>query len=217
MRIILLGPPGAGKGTQAVMLMKEFAVPHISTGDIFRAAIKEGTELGKKAKEYMNQGQLVPDEIVIGIVQERLTQDDCKEGFILDGFPRTVPQADALQEALKSLAMELNAVVNLVVSENELVTRLSGRRVCKNCGATYHVKFSPAQKAGVCDACGKELYQRDDDQEETIRKRLEVYNKQTAPLIDYYAKTGLLKTILGDGKEIGEIFTIVVKALREHQ
>lgn len=215
MRIILLGPPGAGKGTQAAMLVKEFTVPHISTGDIFRAAIKEGTELGRKAKEYMDQGQLVPDEIVIGIVKERLAQTDCEKGFILDGFPRTVPQADALQEALKSLGMELNAVVNLAVSEDDLVTRLSGRRVCKNCGATYHLQFSPAKSAGVCDTCGGELYQRDDDKEETIRKRLEVYNNQTAPLIDYYQGTGLLETIQGDGKEIGEVFGTVVAVLKE--
>lgn len=215
MRIILLGPPGAGKGTQAAMLVKEFTVPHISTGDIFRAAIKEGTELGRKAKEYMDQGQLVPDEIVIGIVKERLAQADCVKGFILDGFPRTVPQADALQEALKSLGMELNAVVNLAVSEDDLVTRLSGRRVCKNCGATYHLQFSPSKATGVCDTCGGELYQRDDDKEETIRKRLEVYNNQTAPLIDYYQGTGLLETINGDGKEIGEVFGTVVAVLKE--
>jgi len=215
MRMVLLGPPGAGKGTQAAMLVKEFQVPHISTGDIFRAAIKEGTELGRKAKEYMDQGQLVPDEIVIGIVKERLAQEDCRKGFILDGFPRTVPQADALQEALRSLGMELNAVVNLVVSEDELVTRLSGRRVCKNCGATYHLQFSPSKAPGVCDACSGDLYQRDDDKEETIRKRLEVYNNQTSPLINYYEKTGLLKTIGGDGKEIGEVFTAVVSALKE--
>jgi len=215
MRIILLGPPGAGKGTQAAMLVKEFAVPHISTGDMFRAAIKEGTEMGTKAKAYMDQGQLVPDEVVIGIVKERLTQEDCQKGFILDGFPRTVPQADALQEVLKNLKMDLSAVVNLEVSEDELVTRLSGRRVCKNCGASYHIHFSPAKSEGVCDACGGELYQRDDDQEATIRKRLEVYRNQTSPLIEYYEKTGLLETIKGDGKEIGEIFTAVVTALKE--
>lgn len=216
MRIILLGPPGAGKGTQASMLVKEFGVPHISTGDIFRAAIKEGTELGLKAKSFMDQGQLVPDEVVIGIVRERLTQKDCQDGFILDGFPRTVPQADALQDALKNLGMVLNAVVNLEVSEEELVTRLSGRRVCKNCGATYHIKFSPAKNPGICDVCGGELYQRDDDKEETIRKRLEVYSNQTSPLIEYYQGTGLLKTIKGDGKEIEEIFKAVVVVLKEN-
>lgn len=217
MRIILLGPPGAGKGTQAAMLVKEFAVPHISTGDMFRAAIKEGTEMGTKAKAYMDQGQLVPDEIVIGIVKDRLAQKDCQKGFILDGFPRTVPQADALQEALKDLGMALAAVVNLEVSEDELVTRLSGRRVCKNCGATYHIQFSPAKQEGVCDSCGGELYQRDDDQETTIRKRLEVYRNQTSPLIDYYAGTGLLATIKGDGKEISQIFNAVVTALKEKE
>lgn len=216
MRIILLGPPGAGKGTQAAMLVKELEVPHISTGDIFRAAIKEGTELGRKAKEYMDQGQLVPDEIVIGIVKERLTQADCKKGFILDGFPRTVPQADALQEALKNLGMDLDAVVNLTVGEDELVARLCGRRVCKKCGATYHVQFSPAKIQGTCDLCGGELYQRDDDKEETIRKRLEVYTNQTTPLIQYYeGKKGLLETIQGDGKEIGEVFAAVVSVLKE--
>jgi len=215
MRIILLGPPGAGKGTQAVMLVKEFGVPHISTGDMFRAAIKEGTDMGMKAKSFMDQGQLVPDEIVIGIVKDRLAQADCQKGFILDGFPRTVPQADALQDALKALNMNLQAVVNLAVSEDELVSRLSGRRVCKNCGATYHVIFTPTKKEGLCDACGGELYQRDDDKEITIRKRLEVYNNQTSPLIAYYKDSGLLETIDGDGKEIGEILATVIAVLKE--
>lgn len=215
MKIILLGPPGAGKGTQAAMLVKEFSIPHISTGDMFRAAIKEGTEMGTRAKDYMDKGQLVPDSVVIGIVKERLEQDDCKKGFILDGFPRTVVQADALQEVMDNLEMQLDAVVNLEVKDEELVSRLSGRRVCRNCGASYHVMFSPSKQVNVCDACGGELYQRDDDQEVTIRNRLAVYHSQTAPLIDYYKKKNALKTIMGEGKKIEEIFDLVVAALKE--
>ena len=215
MKIILLGPPGAGKGTQAAMLVKEFSIPHISTGDMFRAAIKEGTEMGTKAKAYMDKGQLVPDSVVIGIVKERLEQDDCKKGFMLDGFPRTVVQADALQEVMDNLGMQLDAVVNLEVKDEELVSRLGGRRVCRNCGASYHVTFSPSKQADVCDACGGELYQRDDDQEATIRNRLAVYHSQTAPLIDYYEKKNALKTIRGEGKMIEEIFDLVVAALKE--
>lgn len=215
MKIILLGPPGAGKGTQAAMLIKEFSIPHISTGDMFRAAIKEGTEMGTKAKSYMDQGQLVPDSVVIGIVKERLEQADCKDGFILDGFPRTVVQADALQEVMDNLKMNLDAVVNLEVKDEELVSRLCGRRVCRNCGASYHVIFSPAKQSDICDACGGELYQRDDDQEATIRNRLAVYHSQTAPLIDYYEKKNSLKTIRGEGKKIEEIFDLIVAALKE--
>lgn len=197
MKLILLGPPGAGKGTQAKMLTEKFGIPQISTGDILRAAVKAGTPMGLKAREFMDAGALVPDEVVIGIVVERLQQEDCEPGFILDGFPRTVPQADALSENLKALGKELDAVISLEVDIEALVERLTGRRTCKDCGRGYHVTFDPPKVEGVCDACGGELYQRDDDQEETIRKRLAVYNEQTAPLIDYYADAGLLKSLDG--------------------
>jgi len=197
MKLILLGPPGAGKGTQAKMLTEEFGIPQISTGDILRAAVKEGTPMGIKAKGFMDSGALVPDEVVIGIVTERLQKDDCKPGFILDGFPRTVPQADALAKNLATLNKDLDAVVSLEVDVEALVERLTGRRTCKECGRGYHVTFDPAKVAGVCDACGGELYQRDDDQEATIRKRLEVYEAQTSPLVNYYEKAGLLKSLDG--------------------
>ncbi|PLY01131.1 MAG: adenylate kinase [Desulfuromonas sp.] len=197
MKLILLGPPGAGKGTQAKMLTEAFGIPQISTGDILRAAVKEGTAMGLKAKSFMDAGALVPDEVVIGIVAERLQKPDCDAGFILDGFPRTVPQADALGDNLRDLDKNLDAVISLEVDVEALVERLTGRRTCKDCGRGYHVTFDPSKIEGVCDACGGELFQRDDDQEETIRKRLDVYNEQTSPLIDYYAKAGLLKSLDG--------------------
>ncbi len=197
MKLILLGPPGAGKGTQAKMLTEKFGIPQISTGDILRAAVKEGTPMGLKAKGYMDAGALVPDEVVIGIVSERLQKGDCDAGFILDGFPRTVPQADALTENLKQLDKNLDAVISLEVDVEALVERLTGRRTCKKCGRGYHVTFDPPQVEGKCDACGGELFQRDDDQEETIRKRLEVYDEQTSPLTGYYASAGLLKRLDG--------------------
>ncbi|MBO8169409.1 MAG: adenylate kinase [Thermoanaerobacteraceae bacterium] len=210
MRLLLMGPPGAGKGTQAEMLTEKLQVPHISTGDMFRKAIKEGTELGKKAKEFMDQGKLVPDEVTVGIVKERLVELDCKNGFLLDGFPRTVAQAEALDDILDELNMELDAAVNIEVPREKLLERLTGRRICRNCGATYHVIFNPPQVEGKCDACGGELYQRSDDTEETVANRLDVYAEQTAPLIEYYKEKGLLKNINGDQeikevlKEIGE-------------
>lgn len=197
MKLILLGPPGAGKGTQAKMLVEHFGVPQISTGDILRAAVKEGTPMGVKAKTFMDSGALVPDEVVVGIVEERLQKEDCGAGFILDGFPRTVPQADALQSTLAGLGKELDAVVSLEVDIEALVARLAGRRACKSCGAGYHLQYEPPAKAGVCDACGGELIQRDDDQEETIRNRMSVYLEQTLPLVEYYQAAGLLSQVDG--------------------
>lgn len=197
MKLILLGPPGAGKGTQAKMLMDRFGIPQISTGDILRAAVKEGTPMGVKAKSFMDAGGLVPDEVVVGIVRERLQKSDCHQGFILDGFPRTVPQANALQANLSELGKNLDAVVSLDVDVEALVERLTGRRTCRNCGRGYHIKFDPPVVSGKCDACGGELLQRDDDQESTIRHRLDVYNEQTSPLVDYYRQAGLLTAVDG--------------------
>jgi adenylate kinase len=212
MRIILLGPPGAGKGTQAERLTKEFGIPHISTGDIFRAALKEGTPLGMKAKEYMDDGKLVPDEIVVGIVKERLQKEDCENGFMLDGFPRTVAQADALEESLSEMGTKLDAVLLITVPDDELITRLTGRRVCRNCSATYHLKFNPPT-GEKCAACGGEIYQRDDDKEETVVKRLKVYHQQTAPLVEYYQEKGLLYSIDGE-QSMDQVFADICKALR---
>jgi adenylate kinase len=197
MNLILLGPPGAGKGTQAKMLVDCYGIPQISTGDILRAAVKDETAMGLRAKSFMDAGGLVPDMVVVGIVRERLQQDDCRGGFILDGFPRTVPQADALEEALVALERPLDAVISLAVDVEALVERLTGRRTCRGCGAGYHISFAPPRVEGVCDACGGELVQRDDDREDTIRRRLEVYHEQTSPLIDYYRRTGLLTEIDG--------------------
>lgn len=197
MKLILLGPPGAGKGTQAKMLTEQFSIPQISTGDILRAAVKDGTAMGLKAKEYMDAGGLVPDEVVVGIVRDRLQEADCVNGFILDGFPRTVPQADALQSSLQEMNKELDRVVSLEVDAEALVVRLTGRRTCKDCGRGYHISFDPSRQAGVCDACGGVLVQRDDDQEETIRKRLQVYADQTSPLISYYRDAGVLLELDG--------------------
>lgn len=197
MKLILLGPPGAGKGTQAKMLTDRFGIPQISTGDILRAAVKEGTPMGLKARSFMDAGGLVPDEVVVGIVRERLQKGDCAAGFILDGFPRTVAQADALKETLRQLGKDLDAVISLEVDVEALVERLTGRRTCKDCGRGYHVKFDPPKVAGTCDACGGTLVQRDDDREETIRKRLEVYHQQTAPLAAYYRNDSLLTSVDG--------------------
>lgn len=197
MKLILLGPPGAGKGTQAKMLMEKFSIPQISTGDILRAAVKDGTPMGLKAKEYMNAGGLVPDEVVVGIVRDRLRETDCGNGFILDGFPRTVAQADALQVSLQDMSKELDRVITLAVDSEALVERLTGRRTCKDCGRGYHVKFDPPREVAVCDSCRGPLLQRDDDQEETIRKRLQVYADQTSPLISYYRESGVLLELDG--------------------
>ncbi|MBO6178112.1 MAG: adenylate kinase [Selenomonadaceae bacterium] len=198
MELLLMGPPGAGKGTQAEVLTEKFNIPHISTGDMFRAAVKEGTELGKKAKECMDKGQLVPDEVTIGIVKERLSKDDCKKGFLLDGFPRTVEQADALTKILEELKLPNIRVLNINVPKEELVERAVGRRICKGCGKTYHLKFNPPKKENVCDACGKELYQRADDTAETMNERIGVYEASTKPLIEYYKKMGVYEEV--DGK-----------------
>lgn len=197
MKLILLGPPGAGKGTQAKMLVERFAIPQIATGDILRGAVQAATPLGVQAKGFMDAGALVPDEVVIGIVRERLQEVDCQHGFILDGFPRTVAQADALQSTLAGLGRQLDRVVSLTVDAEALVLRLTGRRTCRACGRGYHVAFDPPRNAASCDACGGELYQRDDDQEATIRRRLSVYAEQTAPLIAYYRKAGLLVELDG--------------------
>ena len=197
MKLILLGPPGAGKGTQAKMLVEHFVIPQIATGDILRGAVQTGTELGLKAKGFMDAGALVPDEVVIGIVRERLQEADCQRGFILDGFPRTVAQADALQGTLAGLGRVLDRVVSLTVDAEALVQRLTGRRTCRDCGRGYHVAFEPPRDGKVCDSCGGELYQRDDDQEATIRRRLMVYAEQTAPLIAYYRSTDLLTELDG--------------------
>ena len=214
MYILLMGPPGAGKGTQAANLVKEFDIPHISTGDMFRAAVKEATELGKQAKACMDAGKLVPDEITIGIVRERLAKADCAKGFILDGFPRTVEQADALTKILEELSLNLTRVVDITVPNSALVERAVGRRICKACGATYHVKFNPTKSEGICDVCGGELYQRADDTEETMTNRLSVYEASTKPLIDYYEKAGIYSRIDGS-QEIGKVFADVVDCLKK--
>lgn len=196
--MILLGPPGAGKGTQAEKLSEAYGIPHISTGDMFREAVAEGTALGLQAKGFMESGQLVPDEVTIGIVRERLHRSDCRKGFLLDGFPRTVPQAEALDEILSELSEKLDAVINIEASEDKIVRRLSQRRVCGDCGTIYHMETKPPTPDGRCKVCGGEIYQRADDSEETVRKRLEVYRLQTEPLIRYYEKKGLLKRVSGD-------------------
>lgn len=199
MNLILLGPPGAGKGTQAKILAKKFDIPQISTGDILRGAVKEQSPMGIKAKGYMDAGSLVPDEVVVGIVKERLAKPDCIKGFILDGFPRTVIQADALKLTLGGMGKAIEHVVSIVVDKEDLLARITGRRTCRSCGKGYHLSFDPPKTCGVCDECGGELFQRDDDSEATMRNRLEVYEKQTAPLISYYERESLLRTIAGTG------------------
>ncbi|ADG87310.1 adenylate kinase [Thermobispora bispora] len=199
MRVVLVGPPGAGKGTQAQYIASHLSVPKISTGDIFRANVSRGTELGKLAKEYMDRGELVPDEVTIAMVRDRLLQDDAREGFLLDGFPRNVPQAEVLKEMLAEFGASLDVVLELKVDDEEVIRRLSGRRTCRSCGKVWHVVFDPPAVEGVCDACGGELFQRDDDREETIRRRLEVYQEQTAPLISFYEKEGILAGIDATG------------------
>jgi adenylate kinase len=198
MRAVLLGPPGAGKGTQAERLVEKYNVPQISTGDIFRANIKAGTELGKKAQEYTNSGQLVPDELVVDLVKDRLAQEDCKNGYLLDGFPRTIFQAEQLDKYLEEQGQKLDAVINFEVGNEVLIERLTGRRICKQCGSGCHIKFSPPKVEGICDKCGGELEQRKDDSRETAENRLAVYEESTAPLIDYYSGTGVLKNFNAD-------------------
>ncbi|MFC5540821.1 adenylate kinase [Ureibacillus sp. FSL K6-3587] len=205
MNIVLMGLPGAGKGTQAEKIVNKYEIPHISTGDMFRAAISQGTELGLKAKSYMDQGALVPDEVTIGIVRERLAQEDCEKGFLLDGFPRTVAQAEALDNILEELGKKIDHVINIQVEKDELVKRLSGRRICKTCGATYHVVFNPPKVEGKCDKDGGELYVRADDNPETVANRLEVNMKQAQPLLDFYESKGLLTNINGQ-QDIEKVF-----------
>ena len=212
MRIILLGPPGAGKGTQAAGIVEKYNIPHISTGDIFRKNIKEGTDLGKKAKEYMDQGLLVPDELTVGLVTDRLSQDDCKNGFMLDGFPRNVAQAQQLGQYLNSVDLALDRVINIEVDKDILVGRAVGRRICKSCGATYHVEFNPSNKEGICNVCQGELYQRADDTEETVSKRIQVYLDETKPLVDYYSSQGIIANINGQ-QSIEKVFEDIVTAL----
>ena len=214
LRTILLGPPGAGKGTQAVKIVEKYGIPHISTGDIFRENIKKGTELGKKAQEYMNKGELVPNDLVIAIATARLLEDDCKNGFLLDGFPRTVYQAEKLDEFLEAHNSKIDKVVDISVGKEELMIRLTGRRVCKKCGASYHIVNIPPKKEGVCDICGGPLIQRDDDNAETAANRIEVYEEQTRPLVDYYKKAGNL--VLIDGTTgLENVFADIVRALGE--
>jgi adenylate kinase len=212
MRVVLVGAPGAGKGTQAKFIARHFDIPAISTGDIFRANLAAQTPLGVEAKRYMDSGQLVPDEVTIGIVRDRLSEGDTGNGFLLDGFPRTVPQAVALDQMLADLGTPLDAVLELQVEESEVVRRLSGRRTCRTCGHIWHVEFDPPKQEGVCDMCGGELFQRDDDKPETIQERLRVYNEQTAPLVDFYTKAGILRSILAAG-QVDEITSLAIKAL----
>ena len=212
MRLVLLGAPGAGKGTQAKKLIEKYRIPQISTGDILRKAVADGTPLGKEAKSYMDSGGLVPDSVVIGLVKERLAQDDCKTGYILDGFPRTTPQAEELDNVLSAMNSPLDVALSVDVDKDDLMKRLTGRRTCKSCQQMYNIHFSAPKKDGVCDKCGGELYQRDDDQEDTIRNRLDVYEKSTAPLIDYYGSKGILKSVKGEGS-IDDIFNQIVSIL----
>ena len=197
MKIIMLGAPGAGKGTQAKMIAEKYSVPHVSTGDIFRANIKNGTALGKEAKKYMDQGLLVPDELTVKILLDRVAQDDCKNGYVLDGFPRTIPQAQVLDKALSELDDAIDYAINVDVPDENIIRRMGGRRACLTCGATYHVEHIPPKKEGICDACGSELVLRDDDKPETVKNRLDVYHKQTQPLIDFYEAKGILKSVDG--------------------
>ncbi len=214
MKIIMLGAPGAGKGTQAKMLAEKYSIPHISTGDIFRANIKEGTELGKKAKEYMDKGLLVPDELVVDLVIDRFKADDCKNGYILDGFPRTIPQAEALDAALAAQGDKMDYAINVEVPDENIVNRMSGRRACVGCGATYHIKYNPTKVEGICDVCGKELILRDDDKPETVLNRLKVYHDQTQPLIDYYGKAGIVKEVDGT-VDMNDVLNAIVEILGE--
>ena len=212
MKIVMLGAPGAGKGTQAKMIASKYQIPHISTGDIFRANIKNGTELGKKAKSYMDQGLLVPDELTVDLVIDRLANDDCKNGYILDGFPRTIPQAEALDAALAKLGEKMDYAIDVDVPDENIVSRMSGRRACTGCGATYHIVYNPSKKGDCCEVCGEKLILRDDDKTETVQKRLNVYHEQTQPLIDYYTKQGILKAVDGT-QDMNDVFTAITNIL----
>ena len=212
MKIVMLGAPGAGKGTQAKMIAAKYQIPHVSTGDIFRANIKNGTELGKKAKEYMDQGLLVPDELTVDLVIDRLSQEDCQKGYILDGFPRTIPQAEALDAALAKRGEKMDYAVDVDVPDENIVNRMSGRRACVGCGATYHVVHNPSKKGDSCEVCGEKLILRDDDKPETVQKRLTVYHDQTQPLIDYYTGQAILRTVDGT-QDMNDVFEAIVKIL----
>lgn len=212
MKIVMLGAPGAGKGTQAKMIAEKYSIPHISTGDIFRANIKNGTELGKEAKQYMDQGKLVPDELTVKILLDRVAQDDCKNGYVLDGFPRTIPQANVLDEALTKLGDKIDYAINVDVPDENIINRMGGRRACVACGATYHVVYNAPKTEGVCDACGKELIIRDDDKPETVKNRLNVYHDQTQPLIDFYEGKGVLKSVDGT-VDMKDVFAAIVSIL----
>lgn len=212
MKIIMLGAPGAGKGTQAKMIAEKYGLPHISTGDIFRANIKNGTELGKEAKEYMDKGLLVPDELTVRLLLDRVAKEDCKNGYVLDGFPRTIPQAEVLDAELEKLGEKVDYAVNVDVPDENIVNRMSGRRACLSCGATYHIVSIPPKKEGVCDVCGSELVLRDDDKPETVQNRLKVYHEQTQPLIDFYEKKGVLRSVDGT-LPMEEVFGAITKIL----
>ena len=212
MKIIMLGAPGAGKGTQAKMIAEKYAIPHISTGDIFRANIKEGTDLGKEAKKYMDQGLLVPDELTVKILLDRVAKEDCKNGYVLDGFPRTIPQAEVLDNALTKLGDKIDYAIDVDVPDENIIKRMSGRRACLSCGATYHIEHIPPKKEGICDVCGQGLVLRDDDKPETVKNRLNVYHEQTQPLIDFYTAKGILKTVDGT-KDMKEVFAAIVSIL----
>lgn len=212
MKIIMLGAPGAGKGTQAKMIADKYGVPHISTGDIFRANIKNGTELGMEAKKYMDQGLLVPDELTVRILLDRVAQDDCKNGYVLDGFPRSIPQAEVLDSELTKLGDHIDYAINVDVPDENIVKRMSGRRACLTCGATYHIEHVPPKKEGICDVCGSELVLRDDDKPETVKNRLNVYHEQTQPLIDFYTEKGVLKTVDGT-VPMEEVFAAITAIL----
>lgn len=214
MKIIMLGAPGAGKGTQAKMIADKYQVPHVSTGDIFRANIKEGTELGKEAKTYMDKGLLVPDELTVKILLDRVAKEDCKNGYVLDGFPRTIPQAEVLDKALSEMGDAIDFAIDVEVPDENIIRRMSGRRACLACGATYHIVHVPPKKEGICDRCGRELVLRDDDKPETVKNRLEVYHDQTQPLIDFYTKKGILKTVDGT-QDMNDVFAAIVTILGE--
>nr|WP_317282530.1 adenylate kinase [uncultured Sellimonas sp.] len=214
MKVIMLGAPGAGKGTQAKKIAAKYQIPHISTGDIFRANIKEGTELGKKAKTYMDEGMLVPDELVVDLVVDRVGQEDCKNGYVLDGFPRTIPQAEALDKELSSIGDKVDLAIDVEVPDENIIKRMSGRRACVGCGATYHIEYAAPAKENICDVCGKELVLREDDKPETVQKRLNVYHEQTKPLIDYYRQSGILKIVDGT-QEIDHVFRQIEEVLGE--
>ncbi len=214
MKIIMLGAPGAGKGTQAIMIAEKYGIPHVSTGDIFRANIKNGTELGREAKKYMDQGLLVPDELTVKILLDRVAKEDCQKGYVLDGFPRTIPQAEVLDKALTEMEDAIDVAVNVDVPDENIIRRMSGRRACLSCGATYHIEHVPPKTEGICDHCGQPLVLRDDDKPETVKNRLKVYHDQTQPLIDYYAGKGILRTVDGT-RSMNDVFAAIVEILEK--